>query len=289
MLDEAALRGRTLALPLASEPLTRQVRASEVLRGILSRNPGVKAFSVERIIRSIGAENVEASLMMFSLPGIVPIPKPAGVVALPTAALAYQLVSGKRQIRLPRYVLRKTVSRRALAVAIHAALPVLEATEKFVRPRWNWIHHPSARRAIGLFVFMLAVAIAFPLFGFSPLHATSIFVMALGMAEQDGLAVLIGAVVGLLSLAAVAASGASARALREKAVQWLRKLGRKLGLELLGQWLRKNGYEALAKLLSFEWSRLLLLWNPERGRASQSAARQPTALAGTRARVAPAL
>jgi hypothetical protein len=267
MLDAAALGGTALPAPLpkGAGQVARTVRTSDVLRGILTKNPDVKAFSVQRILASIGPD-IETSLMMFSHPGIVPVPRPAGVVALPTAALAYQLVSGKRQIRLPRYVLKKTVSRKALAVAIHAALPVLQATEKFVRPRWRWVQHASARRAIGIFIFLLAVAVAFPLFGFSPLHATSIFVMALGMAEQDGLAVLIGVTVGLLSLAAVAASGASARALRQKATRWLRKLGQKVGLEVLGRWLRHHGYDKLAALLSFEWSRLLLLWDPERAR-----------------------
>jgi hypothetical protein len=271
MRDVASVGGTPLPVSRAGGAvrLARSVRTSDVLRSILTKNPDVKVFSVERIMASIGPD-IESSLMMFSLPGIVPVPKPTGMVALPTAALAYQLVSGKRQIRLPRYVLKKTVSRKALAVAIHAALPVLQATEKFVRPRWNWVNHSSARRAIGIFIFLLAVAVAFPLFGFSPLHATSIFVMALGMAEQDGLAVLIGVTVGLLSLAAVAASGASARALRQKAARWLRRLGQKVGLQVLGRWLRHNGYDKLAALLSFEWSRLLLLWDPERSRRPQT-------------------
>lgn len=257
----------TALLSVAESP--SRTRISDSLRGILSKNPGVKKFSVERILASIGGDRVEASLMMFSLPALVPVPCPRGVVAFPTGLLGCQIASGGKQIQVPRFILKKLVSRRALAVAIHAILPVLEAAEKVVRPRWSWVSHPAFRRAIGMFVFLLAIALAFPLFGFSTLHATSIFVMALGMAEQDGLAVLAGVAVGMLSLAVLAASGMTAKALRAKAVRWLRKLGRKLGLDLFARLLRRWGYERIARLLTLEWSELLLLWNPEQKAAAR--------------------
>ncbi|MGC4087855.1 MAG: exopolysaccharide biosynthesis protein [Polyangiaceae bacterium] len=259
-------------------------RTSELLRDILTNNPHLQTFTIEQILASIG-EHPEASLMMVTLPAIVPVPKQKGAVAAPAGALAYQLFSGEQRTRLPRFILRKSISRRALAVAIHAVLPVLEASEKAMRPRWTWINHSAARRAIACFVFLLALAIAFPLFGFTSLHATSIFVIALGMAEQDGLAVLVGAAVGFLSLALVA-SGASARALREKAVAWLRKATRKLGFKAFIDYLRRRGYERVARILTFEWSKLLLLWNPEKpravaprvGAAARSLAAKPSAV-----------
>jgi hypothetical protein len=251
----------TASLSVAESP---SPRISESLRGILSKNPGVTKFSVERILASIGSGHVEASLMMFSLPALVRVPCPRGVVSIPTGAIGCQIASGGKPIQVPRFILKKSVSRRALAVAIHAILPVLEAAEKVVRPRWSWVSHPTFRRAIGMFVFLLAVALAFPLLGFSSLHATSIFVMALGMAEQDGLAVLAGVAVGMLSLAVLAVSGMTAKALRAKAGRWLRKIARKLGLQLFARLLRRWGYERIARLLTLEWSELLLLWNPEK-------------------------
>ena len=259
-----------LAAASATTPTVASPRTSDILRGVLANNPGVQRFSVERILRSVGADRAEVSLLLLSLPAIVPVPVSRSLVALPAGALARQLVSGERQLHIPRFVLKKVISRKSLAVALHAALPVIEAAEKLVRPRWSWVQHSAARRAIGLFVFLLAVAIAFPLFGFTSLHATSIFVMALGMAEQDGLAVLLGVVVGVLSLAVLAASGMSARALRAKGARWLRKLGQRLGLDMLARFLRRHGYVRLARILTLEWSSLLLLWEPERRRPSAS-------------------
>jgi hypothetical protein len=247
------------------------MRTSDVLRGILLDNPDVTMFSVERILSSIGSDRFEASLMMFSIPAMVPVPSPNGMVSMPTGAIGYQMASGLKQIRLPRFILRKSVSRKSLAVAIHAVLPILEAAEKVARPRWSWVNHAVARRMIGLFVFLLAIAIAFPLFGFSPLHATSIFVIALGMAEKDGLAVMVGIVAGVLSLAIVAATGVSGRALRSKAGKWLRKIGRKIGFSAFASFLERRGYKLLARILRFEWSDLLLLWDPEKRHAARRA------------------
>ena len=114
-----------------------------------------------------------------------------------------------------------------------------------------------------MFVFLLAVAIAYPLLGFNALHATSIFVMSLGMAEQDGLAVVLGVIAGVLSLALIAVSGTSVRALRSQFVRWLRKIGRRFGLNALADFLDRLGYKKLASILAFEWSQLLWIWNPE--------------------------
>ena len=240
------------------------MRTSEVLRSILTKNPGVKRFSVARILSAIGSERVEASLVVFSLPAIVPVPAPNGIVAAPTGALGCQLMLGGRRITLPRKLLRQIVSRKSLAVAIHAILPVVEAIEKHLKPRWNWMLHSHARRAIGLLVFLLAVAIAYPLSGFNVLHGLSIFVLSLGMAEQDGLAVLIGVVAGVLSLALIAAAGVSACALRSHALTALRKHGPRLGRAACSSLLDHLGHSRLARVLSFEWSHLLLLWDPER-------------------------
>ena len=245
-------------------------RTSDVLRSILVKNPGVRAFTVERILDAIGQERFEASLMMFSIPALVPMSAPRGIVSLPLGLAGCQMVSGRAQIRLPRSVLRKSVSRRSLAVAIHAIVPILEAAERLVRPRWSWVTNAVARRAIGMLVFLLAVAIAYPLVGGNSLHALSVFVVSLGLAEQDGLAVLIGLVAGVTSLALVAASGWSLRTMGVKLRDAMRKVARKLGMTTLTRFLERLGLGRLGRLLNVDLPDLLLLWDPERRYAPQA-------------------
>jgi hypothetical protein len=239
------------------------MRASEVLRGILVNNPGVELFTIRRILRSIDKERVDLRLLLVSLPAIIPVQAPNGAIAVPASALGYQLLSAQRELKLPRFILKKSVSRRSLAVAIHSVLPMLEAAEKLIRPRWAWVSHHTSQRALGLFVLLLALAVGFPLLGLTPLHATSIFVIALGMAEKDGLAVLIGVVAGLLSLAMTLSSVASARAMRSQGLRWLRKLVKRTSLSIAADKLDHSGHPLIANALRFQWSQLFLAWNPE--------------------------
>ena len=247
---------------------------SELLRDVLRRNPGVQRFSVARIIASLGHDEIEASLLLFSLPAMVPVTVPKSLLSVPSAVMGGHLACGQRRLRLPRSVLRKQISRRALAIAIHTMVPIMEAAERIVRPRWHWVNHPISRRAIGFLIFLLASAIAYPLAGSNALHGLSIFVMSLGLAERDGLTILLGVVAGVLSLAVMAATGFTPRALRKQLMQTMRKLARKLGLHALARWLEKLGFRRIAQLLRFEWSHALMQWDPEQ---AQGAAPDPRA------------
>jgi hypothetical protein len=191
-LRKVAKRRTAKALPA--------LRTSQILREILTKNPTVKNFSVKRIVDSIGDTSFGTSLMFFSIPGMLPIPGVSTLVVIPTAAISGQMITGKKQIRLPKFILKKSVPRRSLAVAIHAILPFLEKAEKVTKPRWQWVNHPLVQPLLGLFVFILALAIAFPIPGFNIPQAISIFIIALGMVEKDGLTIALGVLAGITSL-----------------------------------------------------------------------------------------
>jgi hypothetical protein len=181
----------------------RRTRTSQILRDILAKNPDVTEFTVEQIVNSIGQTSFGTSLMFFAIPEVVPIPVPglAAIVVVPTAVISAQMLMGHEQIKLPKFILKKRVPRRALAAAIHAILPFLEKAEKVAKPRWKWASTPLARRLLGLFIFILALSIAFPMPGFNMPQAISTFIIALGLAEDDGMLIAAGILGGLASLA----------------------------------------------------------------------------------------
>lgn len=243
-------------------------RISGLLRDILANNPDAEEFTIGGILDAIGAERPEASLVLFSVPHMVPVPGAPSFCGMTAASVGGHFVTGDRTLRLPKAVLQKKVPRRSLAVAIHAVLPVLEFAEKSVQPRLAWASHPACRRIIGLLIFILAATIAFPLIGFDPLHAISIFMMSIGMAEQDGVAILLGAGVGILSLAVIA--GTSLK-LHRKVGPWLKRAIRRMGLAGLAGYLEARGWKRLASIVRFDWKDLLLKWNPERAEMERRA------------------
>lgn len=250
-------------------------RTSDLLRGILDKNPDTKVFTLETILRSIGEDRFDANLIFISLPTLGPLPDKPALCEVSAALMAGQMAAGRPTLSLPPALLDKEIPRRSLAIAIHAALPVIEAAEKFTKPRFGWLSHPFCRRILGVFLFVLAAAVAFPLIGFDPLQSLSTFVISLGLAEGDGAAILLGVAVGVLSLAVIAASAFSARALRSKAAGWLRRIAHKLGASALARFCERRGLAWIAKILTFEWTELLLLWNPERATAAEGTAFQP--------------
>jgi hypothetical protein len=186
---------------LSSQPRPR--RTSQILRDILAKNPDVDSFTIKKIAHGLGESSFGTALMFFTIPEVIPIPIPgiAAIVVLPTLFISGQMVAGKTEIKLPEFILKRTVPRQALERAIRAIVPILERAEKVTKPRWGWATTPTARRFLGAFIFLLALAIAFPIPGFNMPQAIATFIIAFGLVENDGVLVVLGVIAGLLSLA----------------------------------------------------------------------------------------
>jgi hypothetical protein len=92
--------------------------------------------------------------------------------------------------------------------------------------------------------------------------------ISLGLIEQDGLAIMLGVAVGLISLALITGTGVSVLRLGAGGVagKLLKKIGfkwfAKLGLKWAAKLVRKLGFHSTAPMIA-DWSELLLLWDPE--------------------------
>jgi hypothetical protein len=145
-----------------------------------------------------------------------------------------------------------------LALLIHGVTAMLDGAECAMRERWSWVFHPLMSGALGLTLFLLGLASMAPVIGGGVQHAASAFFLAVGMAERDGLAVMIGAVAGIASLALAALSIASGQKLWAKIKAWLLHCARKLHLDALAHML-DHCCDGLGELVRLRWSGLLLL------------------------------
>jgi hypothetical protein len=130
--------------------------------------------------------------MFFTIPEVIPIPVPgiAAIVVLPTLVVSGQMVAERKEIKLPRFLLKRSVPRKAVVTAVRAIVPVLARAEKVTKPRWRWATTPLARRLLGAFIFLLALAIAFPIPDFNMPQAIATFIIAFGLVENDALIVM---------------------------------------------------------------------------------------------------
>jgi Exopolysaccharide synthesis, ExoD len=155
-------------------------------------------------------------------------------------------------------LLRKKIPRNSLSILVQGISALLDVTEGATRERWNWVFHPATSVALGLILFLLGVASMAPIIGGGAQHAAAAFLIAIGLAERDGLAVMIGALAGIASLAVAALSIASGRKLWKKVRTWLVQCARRLHLSVLAALLDRccNG---LGDLVRLRWGGLLLL------------------------------
>ncbi len=190
--------------PVLKAPQSTPQRTSDILRRILDNNPG-KLISVQKIVDELGPTSFGASLMVFSLPELLPVHFPGfgAVVAIPNGILASQMIRGKKQIQLPRYLLRRSISRKFFAGAVHAILPSLQRIEKAVKPSGNWVTHPWTKRFLGGFILSLAGVIALPIPWTCTIAAIATILIGLGMVEKNGTLVILGILIGLASIALV--------------------------------------------------------------------------------------
>jgi hypothetical protein len=141
-------------------------------------------------------------LFIFALPNLVPvnIPLLSAVLGLPLVLLAAQLSYGRHKPWFPNWLTAQSFPRLGFAAVVMHALPYLERAERLLRPRLTGLLSWTGERLIGVALFILAVVLTLPIPFGNWLPAFAIAIIGLALVEKDGVAVLVGLAVGVVSL-----------------------------------------------------------------------------------------
>lgn len=178
-------------------------RTSELLLAAVSGE--AEAVTIGEIAGALDARAFGLSTLMFSIPSLLPMPP--GLPTLVGVALlvvSVQMVAGRRELWLPAFLTKRSMSRKMLVGGFERLTPHLEAAERFARPRLLFMTGGRATVGVGLIVLLMAIVLILPLppgGNFPPALACAI--LGLGLAERDGVIVLIGLVASVVSTAAV--------------------------------------------------------------------------------------
>ena len=139
-------------------------------------------------------------LFLFSLPAALPLPGLGvnTIIALPLLLLTAQQALGRHAIWLPTKIASKTISKSKIDNFTDKATPWVKRLEFFVRPRLGFMTHGIFSHLIGIMGLIMAIAVSIPLPLTNTVPAFGIALMAIGVLMRDGLAVLGGAIIGLL-------------------------------------------------------------------------------------------
>jgi len=144
-------------------------------------------------------------LLILAVPNVIPMPGLSTVVGVPMIFLGAQMALGARRPRLPRRLAAAGFERASFRAMMDRAMPRLRKVERLLHPRLPVLTSSVAERLLGLFVAVMGAVLALPImFGNLP-PAIGVALVALGLIERDGAAVLAGLIVGALSILWVAA------------------------------------------------------------------------------------
>ena len=184
----------------AGEP--QPPRLSEILSHIAT-DTSRDRICVSDLLHAMPGRATAALLFLFAAPNAVPAPPGiSSLLGLPMIYLASQMML-RRQPWLPKLIAARSMRRSDFAALMNRALPLLERAERMLRPRLTMLVSPAAEMAIGLLALILAAVVALPIPLGNMLPAFAVCLLALGVLERDGLWVVIGATVGVISMAIV--------------------------------------------------------------------------------------
>ena len=193
----------------------RRIRLSALLR-LLASKQGSRV-EIAGLLDGFGERSFGAAMLLLALPNMVPLPPGASTVfGLPLILIAAQLAIGRRTVWLPGFIRRRSIATSSFARIVYLTRPHLRRAERLLHPRLEFMLTRFATRLTGCICVVLAILIALPIPLVNFLSGLSVAAFALGLLRQDGIAVLVGWIVAVISLAAtVLISGAVWVAVRE--------------------------------------------------------------------------
>jgi hypothetical protein len=138
-------------------------------------------------------------LMMFALPSALPVPAPGYSIpfGIILALLAGQLILGRKIPWLPEWVLRISFKRSFMEKMVPAGIAFLIRTETLVRPRFQWFSGGLLQLLPALLVIVMASFMMIPIPGTNTAPAMVIFLIGLGLSQNDGLVLCLSSLAGI--------------------------------------------------------------------------------------------
>lgn len=187
-------------------------RLSDIIQSLSSSDN----LNVGELVDRLGERGLGALMFIFAVPNIIPTPPgTSAILGLPLIILTFQLMIGRQSLWMPEKLRERAIDNAMVARIGLRVAPILVRFERVLRPRLSiFAESNMAERLIGIVAFCLSVILFLPIPFGNILPAAAIAVLALGLAERDGLAVLLGyalagasaALLGLVSAALYAAA-----------------------------------------------------------------------------------
>jgi hypothetical protein len=151
---------------------------------------GDEPITFGQLVEKLGDRGFGFSLLLLSLPSALPVPAagystPFGIAIV---GLALQMVRGRSTPWLPERVLNRSMSASFARKMLGAAIAFLRRVEHLLKPRLPVMHGRAGLAVAGALIVLMGCLMILPVPGTNTAPAMVIFLVAVGLIEEDGLA-----------------------------------------------------------------------------------------------------
>ena len=159
--------------------------------------------SVGDLLEALKRRALGALMFIFAVPTALPMPPGvSAVLGAPLLFLTIQLMLGM-QPWLPKLITERSLSRVDFHRVVRTVAPWLARAEGVMRPRLTFLAHRPFVYLLGFASFAMAFILFLPIPLGNMLPSVAICIMALGLLERDGVWILIGLLVAVVSVVIV--------------------------------------------------------------------------------------
>ncbi|MDQ8206881.1 exopolysaccharide biosynthesis protein [Coraliomargarita sp. SDUM461003] len=157
-----------------------------------------RGLSISEITSAVAEKGFGLVLIILSLPSALPVPAPGystpfGIVI---ALMALQMISGREAVWLPQKLADIRIQPKLANTMLGSASKFLKMIERFIRPRQKWIRGRAGQSGLAIVIFIMACLMMLPIPLTNTFPAMVIFMIGVGLAEEDGLLAMAAFAVG---------------------------------------------------------------------------------------------
>lgn len=151
----------------------------------------------------VGEKGFGLLLVVLALPSALPLPAAGYSVpfGIALALLSFQMLSGKTVPVLPGFVRKLELKGGFARKMLEAAQWFFNKMEHLIRPRMRWIGTKPGRMLMGVIVLLMATLMMIPIPTTNTAPAMVIFLIGVGLSEEDGVFAGLACLAGALAVA----------------------------------------------------------------------------------------
>ena len=188
--------------PQTTESDEPEPSLAETLEAAL-QGGGPEGPSVGELSGAVGEKGFGLILMVLSLPSALPVPAPGYSTPFGIAIMliAAQMFAHRKSLWLPERTKRLRIGPGLASKMVGAASKFLRKIEHLIRPRQHWVRSRAGQSALAALVAVMASLMILPIPLTNTFPAMVIFMIGIGLSEEDGLVAIGAFTVGIAAVA----------------------------------------------------------------------------------------